>query len=124
MPRKRLPTEVAKITGDTLKHPERHQGRADPPVSPLGAAPARLSAAERDAWQVFEADMPWLAKSDRHMVELACRMVVMIEQPNCPLGIYTQLRLCLSAMGGTPVDRSRVQWADDDEPDPAAEFLN
>jgi hypothetical protein len=124
MPRNRTPNSVAKITGDTLKHPERHKGRSDPPTSPIGAAPKRLDDKQRAAWGVFVADMPWLVSSDRSVVELASRLIVMIGEPDCPIGVFAQLRLCLSSMGGTPADRSRVQWGDDSEPDPADEFLN
>lgn len=123
MARNRTPLAVARVTGDTIKHPERFADRADPPVSALGNPPTRLNAAEKKAWKSFAEEMPWLVASDRKLVELASRLTVYVGQPDCPLGIYAQLRLCLSSMGGTPVDRSRVQWAEDD-PDPASEFLN
>lgn len=124
MPRKRVPAEVAEMTGDTIKHPERHKGRATPPVTPLGRAPARLCKAERAEWEAFRADMPWLCRSDRHVVEIAARMSVRIREKDCPLGIFAQLRLCLSSMGATPTDRSRVKWAEDESYDPASEFIN
>ncbi|MBA96594.1 MAG: hypothetical protein CMN14_03730 [Roseobacter sp.] len=124
MPRKRMPAKVAEMTGDTIKHPERHKGRAAPPVTPLGRAPARLSKDERAEWEAFRADMPWLCRSDRHVVEIAARMSVRIREKDCPLGIFAQLRLCLSSMGATPTDRSRVKWAEDESYDPASEFIN
>ncbi len=124
MPRKRTPSAVARVTGDTLKHPERYEDRADPPIAPLGHPPARMSEPEKEVWREFAELMPWLGGSDRRMVGLACMLSVRVTEPDCPLGILAQLRLCLSSMGGTPVDRSRVQWGDDDEPDPASEFIN
>jgi len=85
MPRNRTPNAVARVTGDTLKHPERYKDRAEPPVSPLGAAPEGLCAASKQVWDTFAADMPWLVASDRQLVELTARLVVMIRQPDCPL---------------------------------------
>jgi len=123
MARPRLTTMAAQVTGADLKDPQRHRGRADPPVDPLGAAPARLSVDEREVWETFASDLPWLAASDRHLVELASRLMVRITQPDCPLGVFTQMRLCLGSMGATPTDRSRVEW-NEDEVDPASEFLN
>ncbi len=124
MPRNRTPSAVAKITGDTIKHPERHVDRADPPISPLGHPPEKLSEAEKEAWCDFADLMPWLGGSDRQIVWLASKLSVRTADPDCPIGVFAQLRLCLSSMGGTPVDRSRVQWEQDENEDPANEFLN
>jgi hypothetical protein len=78
-----------------------------------------------EAWQALSDDMPWLRKSDRGILRLAERLSVQAQQPGCTLGTFTQLRLCLSSMGGAPVDRSKVAMAgDDDGDDPAAQFFN
>jgi len=68
---------------------------------------------------------PWLRASDKWIVGLASQLSARTHEVDCPIGIYAQLRLCLSSMGGTPADRSRVQWSTDDpDDDPASEFLN
>jgi hypothetical protein len=121
MPRKRTPLAVAKATNS---HPERYINRVEPPVRPLGSPPKHLSDTERDVWQNFANEMPWLARSDRHIVAIASRLSVLAERPGCPIGIYAQLRLCLSAMGGTPCDKTRVHWQVEAEVNPADEFLN
>jgi len=40
------------------------------------------------------------------------------------ISALAQLRLCLSAMGATPVDRSKVTMPEGKKPDPLEEFLN
>ena len=124
MARPRTPTNVAKITGQHDKKPKRYGARSDPPVNPLGPAPADLSEEARTAWNEFAGEMPWLGASDRHIVKIAALLTERTRQPDCPLGFFAQLRLCLSSMGGTPVDRSRVTWDDDEKDDPAAEYFN
>lgn len=121
---RRLTVAEAKLTGADRHNPKRHAGRADPPVKPLGDPPAKLSESEREAWLEFAENMPWLAASDRQLVALTSLLCGLAQARDCPLGVYAQLRLCLSSMGGTPVDRSRVQWKDDDGADPANEFFN
>jgi hypothetical protein len=34
------------------------------------------------------------------------------------------MRLCLSSMGGTPVDRTKISAPEEEPEDPADEFLN
>ena len=40
------------------------------------------------------------------------------------MAAFAQMRLLLSSMGGTPVDRTKVSAPDDEAEDPADEFLN
>jgi len=124
MPRNRTPLAVAKVTGQAAKHPERFDERVEPPLSALGPAPNKLGPIECEAWKDFADEMPWLCASDRWIVAIACRLLARTHEPDCPIGIFGQLRLCLSSMGGTPVDRSRVTWDDDEKDDPAAEYFN
>jgi hypothetical protein len=57
------------------------------------------------------------------LVELAARLKVITSESGAPLAAFTQLRLCLSSMGGTPVDRSKIAAPDDATDDPADEFF-
>jgi hypothetical protein len=125
MARNRTPTTVARVTGRDIKDPKRLSDRVDPPVNALGNPPARLTSDEMMVWADIADDMPWLAGSDRGILEIACKMTVKVSEPGCPMGYFTQLRLCLSSMGGTPVDRSRVSYdASDEGKNPTAEFFN
>jgi hypothetical protein len=62
---------------------------------------------------------------DRTLLELACRLTTRMQtDPEMGIAALAQLRLCLSAMGATPTDRSKVAMPDADGADPADEFLN
>ena len=125
MTRPRTPVAVADITGDNIKHPARHAGRSSPKVGKLGSAPKVLNAAEIECWDMFADEMPWLGKSDRTIVTIAARLRSrMLNDPEMSVNALAQLRMCLSVMGGTPADRSKVSEPDEQDDDPAAEFIN
>jgi hypothetical protein len=125
MARPRLPQDVAAATGAIVKNAGRFKGRSAPKVQPLGAPPRRFTEAQRAAWESFSVEMPWLAKPDRAVVELASRLRAAMEaDPEFPISGFAQLRMCLSQMGGTPTDRSKVAAPDEETDDPAAEFFN
>ena len=128
MARQRTPTAIAiaiaRLTGEHAKRPERYQDRAEPPTSDLGAPPADLSPAAVAVWMDLADEMPWLSGGDKWIVGLTARLSALTQAPDCPIGVYAQLRLCLASMGGTPADRSKVQWDDDESYDPLDEFLN
>ena len=123
MPRNRIPSQIAFVTGADRLHPSRYANRHEPAVAPIGEPPEGLSDAEREAWLDLVADMPWLARSDRMMVDLTVRLMMIVAQPQPPVSAIAQLRLCLSSLGATPVDRSKVQAPQELEDDPASEFL-
>lgn len=108
MARYKTPQALAKITGATEKHPERYGKNIYAKSAPLGDAPAFLSQKERNEWKRIAKEFPWLARSDRMLVEIVVRLLIRIQEPGCPIGVYAQLRLCLAAMGGSPVDAGRV----------------
>jgi len=125
MARPRLPEKLAAVTGADKRSPGRFKGRSAPKVAPLGAPPKGFDAAQKRAWEAFADEMPWLAKSDRMVVEVASRLrAAMQTEPQFPMGGYAQLRMCLSSMGGTPADRTKVAAPDDEDEDPAAAFFN
>ena len=125
MPRSRLPVSVAHVTGAAIKNPKRHAGRANPDVGKLGAPPKSLSAAEFAAWRMFADEMPWLGASDRTIVLVASRLrAKVLSDPDTPMNALAQLRLCVSAMGGTPADRSKVTEPEEATDSLASEFFN
>lgn len=123
MPKPRLTPDFARVTGADKRSPGRFKDRANPKVAPLGEPPEQLSEPIRAAWLDLADDLPWLARSDRAMLELTARLVVMAEEPGAPIGVLGQLRLCLSSLAATPVDRSKVPHVDDGDDDPADEFF-
>ena len=122
--RPRLPQDVAKITGAADKNAKRFKDRASPKVKSLGPAPKAFTDEQREIWNEFNADFPWLGRTDRKLVGMACLLQDAINAGDAPIAYFAQLRLMLSSMGGTPVDRSKVTMAEDTKPDPADEFLN
>jgi hypothetical protein len=123
--RPRLPEGVAKTTGADVRSPGRFKGRASPKVKSLGPAPKRFTLEQVEIWNEFNEDMPWLGRSDRRVVGLAVMLQSVIDKdPECPVAVFAQMRMLLSAMGGTPVDRSKVAVPDDESEDPADAFLN
>lgn len=126
MPRPRVPGAKAKATGADVLHPSRFKDRTEPKSTPLGAPSDVLSDDERRCWESFKREMPWLMESDRTLVEVACRLRArMWGDPNMGVQALAQLRMCVSAMGGTPSDRSKVTSPDDDgSDDPGAAYFN
>lgn len=125
MSRPRLPSAVAKATGAAIKDPQRFRDRKPPKSPPLGKAPRHFTAGQIEAWDLFADEMPWLTKGDRMVVEVAARLRDgMKVNPDFPIAGYAQLRMCLSSMGGTPADRSKVSAPDDEDQDPADKFFN
>jgi len=126
MSRPRLPQQVAKVTGAVAKNAGRFEGRSSPRVKSLGPAPKRFTKEQKAIWDEFNADYPWLGRSDRGIVEVATRLTDLMRTHGAetPVAVYAQMRMTLGQMGGTPVDRSKVNAPEEDEIDPTDEFLN
>ena len=125
MSRPRTPVAVADVTGAANRNPKRHSGRSNPKVPRLGSAPKSLTDDEVEAWEMFRDEMPWLGKSDRTLVTIASRLRArMLTDPEISVNVAAQLRMCMSSMGGTPADRSKISEPDEKDDDPAAEFIN
>ncbi len=122
--RPRLPHAVAEATGAIIKNPANFRDRKPPKVPPLGKPPATLTPEQADIWREIAADVPWLCRSDRLVLESASRLVSrMRTDPDFPMSGYSELRGLLARMGATPTDRTRITAQDDDEPDPADKFF-
>lgn len=124
--RPRLPQEVAKITGAVAKNAGRFKSRSAPKVKSLGPAPKRFTDDQKEIWDEFNADFPWLGRSDRSLVEVATNLMDQMRQlgDQTPIALYAQMRMILGQMGGTPVDRTKVSAPEEEPEDPADEFLN
>lgn len=125
MARRKLPHAVALTTGAAAKNPKRYKASAlKRTAGGLGSPPSYLSEAEAAEWLNFQVELPWLERSDRTLVAIAARLRArLVADPDMGVKAMTQLRLCLSAMGGTPADRAKVAASGDGEDDPFAEFL-
>ena len=125
MARQRQPNARAKVTGADIKNPQRYRNRSNPATQPLGDPPAYLSKDAKAEWRTLAGEIPWLCRSDRQMVALTATLAAHIQKhPETPVAYYAEHRRQLCALGGSPADRSKINVPDDDEQDPAAEFIN
>ena len=125
MAQRRTPLAKAKTLGRDARDPARFAGRSEPVSDPLGAPSGFLCEHGREAWECFRSEIPWLMESDRALVEIACLLRTrMLVGETVGVNALAQLRICVSAMGGTPADRSKVTMPTDDAEDPADKFLN
>ncbi|ACI93256.1 conserved hypothetical protein [Afipia carboxidovorans OM5] len=77
-----------------------------------------MTNAQSNAWRTFEAEAPWLNYSHRGLVEIASVVRARLASGE-EVGVQAMslLRLCLSSMGATPADASKVAWEPEEEPD-------
>ena len=128
MPRPQTPLAKAALTGADKKDPQRYRSRSEPKTSGrnLGKPPAYLPPTAKKAWTTFADELPWLTYEDRGAVEVVSLMRAHIMDGNTadlPASFYGNYRMALSALGATPVDRSKVyQPQAEEEDDPFAAF--
>jgi hypothetical protein len=117
LPKPRIPRSRAIIEGRIDINPGRYN-RKEPTAGPLGDPPKWASEAQAKAWGGFQSELPWLNHSHRCLVEIASILRARLES-GVEIGTkaLSLLRLCLSSMGATPSDASKVSWAEPEEPD-------
>jgi hypothetical protein len=126
MARSRLPKGKADIKGAQLKNPARYKDRAEPRnAGALGAALTSMTKEQKAAWREFAQDLPWLNRSHRALLHLACVWRAKLEKEG-DLGVsatqaYSSI---LSKLGATPADESKVAARSDDNEDPAEKFFH
>lgn len=121
----RSPIAKAEVTGATVSHPGRHKERKEPKGSALGKPSAFLDEFGVRAWEGFKAELPWLAESDRALVEIASSVRGrLLAGEDVGITALSMLQSILSKMGGSPADRSKVMVNDGEEIDPADKFFN
>jgi hypothetical protein len=91
---------------------------------PLGDAPEQFDEREAEVWEKFKTEVNWLMESDRATVEVATRLRVRVLLNQYTEGDISRLLSCLSKMGATPADRTKVFVPDAGKDDEASEFFN
>ena len=107
--RKPKPTHLKVVTGNAHQH--KLNDREPEVAGPLGGPPAGWTEDQRVIWSevVDCAPAGVLTKSDRHLIEIAVRLLAQIRSsPDVVSATVTQFRACLSEMGMTPSARSRL----------------
>jgi hypothetical protein len=113
------------MTGADLKNPARFCHRSDPPTVPLGMPSAWLTEGQVAAWKAFQREIPWLAESDRALVEIAATIRArLMAGEEVGVQALNLLRQAVAQMGGTPADRTRIETAEDDVDDPTAHYFD
>lgn len=117
MPAARLPVAKAEVTGAAAKNPQRHRDRKEVKAAGLGAPSKFLDVNGQAAWESFKRELPWLAESDRSLVEIAAHVRGrLLGGEDVGVTALSMLQSILSKMGASPADRSKVSAPDDDQP--------
>ena len=127
MPTPRMPRAKAKALGVDIKNPKRFEQTSAPDGGGcLGEPSEWMGGEQRVVWKMFKDEVPWLVESDRTIVEIACTIrAKLYSGEDVGISALNQLRLCLSQMGATPSDRSKIRMPEgDDDEDPADKYLN
>lgn len=114
----RQPVAKAKVTGAAAKNPGRHADRSAPKVAGLGKPSTFLDTHGKAAWESFKKELPWLAESDRSLVEIAAHVRGrLLGGADVGVTALSMLQSILSKMGASPADRSKVMVPDDEQQD-------
>ena len=112
MSRPRTPTAIQELKGAFRKDPQRRRPDEPEHNGPLGPPPSgfRDDAELLAIWDELESMVPArvLAKADRWLVELACRTMRDVRHGQALASERNLLLSCLSRMGLTPADRSKI----------------
>jgi hypothetical protein len=115
--RPRKPTAKARVEGRHLINAGRYK-RNEPTADAIGDPPSWLTDPQRTAWREFAGELPWLNRSHRALVGIASVLRARLQSgEEVGTKALNLLRLCLSSMGATPADASKVSWAPEEEPD-------
>lgn len=121
----RLPASKADVSGAAMKNPQRHSGRKVPSgVRALGEPYARMTPDQREAWEEFRAELPWLNSAHRALLQLACVLRARLNtDPDMGVNALSAYSSILSKLAATPVDETKVGGSDGEEEDPADRFF-
>jgi len=110
MGRPRKPTAVLELTGAFQKDPQRRRDHEPKPQGPIGDPPADFDDVLMVLWRELLGMVPAgvLAVADRWLLELTCRTMREVKRGHALAAEKNLLLSCLSRMGLTPADRSRI----------------
>jgi phage terminase small subunit len=109
MGKPRTPTSVLEARGTFLHDPSR--SRVDPDTSgPLGPPPEHFAPELQSIWNEIASIAPVdvLSNADRFLIELTCTLMNRLRSGLIKTPEYATLLSCLSRLGMSPADRSRV----------------
>lgn len=125
MPRPRTPLALARLTGRDKVAPARFKGRREPKSPPLAGPPRWMKCKiQREAWNDFRREIPWLRQADCFLVGIACAMRARLAQGTASTKAMNLLRMCLASMGAVPVSQIGMVPAEEDPDDALFERPN
>jgi hypothetical protein len=117
MARLRTPAAKARVEGRHIKNPQRYKHN-EPTADAIGDPPKWLTEPQAAAWREFAGELPWLNTSHRCIVGIASVLRARLASgEEVGTKALSLLRLCLSSMGATPADASKVSWAPEEPED-------
>jgi hypothetical protein len=120
----RLPAQKAEVSGATLKNAGRHAGRKAPRTRPIGEPFARMTNDQRQAWDQFRDELPWLNNSHRALLEIACNVRARLASGDeVGINVLQTYSAILSKLAATPVDETRISANSAEDEDPADRFF-
>ena len=124
MPRARTPLAKAEVSGALKKNPQRRKGKAAPKGNGLGLPPGWFTAVQKRMWAAFKKELPWLAESDRAVMEIACVLrAALYNGEEVGVSKLNLLRLLLAQLGATPADRSKISAPAKEDDDPTEGYF-
>ena len=112
------PTRILELSGAFKKNPQRKRERANEPIpdKPIGDPPTRLTKSQKTVWrELVKQTVPGvLMLPDRALLSVVCILLDQFWRANsgeCEkllAGELTQMMRGLSALGLSPVDRTRI----------------
>lgn len=116
MPRPRKPTAVLEANGAFIHDPQRRDARANEPKPDpnFGNAPRNLTASQKKLWvELTDLVAPdVLTKADRWIVRLTILMAEKVFDGTATSSQTSCFQRCLSQLGMTPADRSKIKVPD------------
>lgn len=126
MPRPRKPTAQLELSGAFAKNPNRR--RKDPATTgPIGDPPPSMHLKFHAIWYEVAGYAPVdvLRSRDRIILELAVRVLYTIRSADkVEAAMSSQLKACLSSMGMTPSDASKVHAPHERKENPFAKYAS
>lgn len=128
MPRARTPQDKAEVTGRTEINAGRFKDRSKPKARKLGNPYKLMSDVETAYWLEVSDEIPWLVSTDRQSLRQLCCLLaetdaIRAQGEIVPQALRTQIRMYLNSFGGTPSDRTRIEAPQEDDDDPADQYL-
>ena len=125
MARPRLPAAKAEVSGAALIHAGRFADRKAPrSTRPLGDPYVRMTDEQKEAWEEFRSELPWLNSSHRGILQVACILRARLNADN-DIGVNAlqTYSAVLSKLAATPVDETKVSAPDGDEGEPEDRYF-